>query len=128
APTGGGDTVPVIGRPAASANGGTQGIRFDGTDFLQLVRSATDSTLITAPTGITGQDPSASIEAWVWNPSIPGEETMVSWGHRDGPDGSNFSFNYGNDNRWGAMGHWGSPDMGWTPSANDNAPVAQRWH
>src|SRR5215208_7594087 len=51
--TGGGDTVPVIGRPTADATSGTQGIRFDGVDFLQLVASASDPTLITAHEGIT---------------------------------------------------------------------------
>jgi len=126
--TGPADTVPVIGRPVSTATSGTQGIRFDGTDFLQLV-DALGGSLITAPAGITGADPSASIEAWVWNPGIPGEETMVSWGHRDGPDGSNFSFNYGNDNRWGAMGHWGNPDAGWgAPDGVDKAPAAKQWH
>src|SRR4051794_33217063 len=42
--TGTSDTVPVIGRPTADATAGTQGIRFDGADFLQLVTSATDPT------------------------------------------------------------------------------------
>jgi len=26
-----------------------------------------------------------SIEVWAYNPSIPGEETLVSWAHRGGP-------------------------------------------
>src|SRR5215218_8114730 len=60
AATGPAGTVPVIGRPASNATSGTQGIRFDGTDFLQLV-DALGGSLITAPAGITGADPSASI-------------------------------------------------------------------
>ena len=94
---------------------GTQGIRFDGTDFLQLVDGAGGSQ-ITAPEGITGANPTASIEAWVWNPGIAGEETMVSWGHRNGTDGTNMSFNYGSSPDFGAVGHWGAPDIGWGPN------------
>ncbi|HET7719578.1 MAG TPA: LamG-like jellyroll fold domain-containing protein, partial [Acidimicrobiales bacterium] len=81
-------------------------------------------TLIPAPASVVGVDPARTIEVWVWNPSIAGEETMVSWGRRGGPDGSNMSFNYGNNGDFGAVGHWGSPDIGWGPTV----PVAQRWH
>jgi hypothetical protein len=124
APTGGdATTVPVIGRPDATATSGTQGIRFDGTDFLQLVNAA-DSSLITAPDAITGLDPNTSIETWVWNPGIPSEETMVAWGYRNGPEGSNMSFNYGNNPDFGAVGHWGTPDIGWGPTV----PAAGQWH
>jgi hypothetical protein len=121
--TSGGDTVPVIGRPDATATSGTNGIRFDGTDFLQLVNAA-DSTLITAPEGLTGADPTTSIEAWVWNPGVNNEETMVAWGLRNGPDGSNMSFNYGSNPDYGAVGHWGSPDIGWGPTV----PAGKQWH
>jgi hypothetical protein len=123
--TGGGDTIPVVDQPLPTATTGTRGIRLDGNDYLQH----TDATgaLLPAPAGIVGAATS-SVEVWVWNPGIPGEETMVSWGHRGGPEGTNYSFNYGNDNRWGAMGHWGSPDMGWLPGTVDNAPAARQWH
>ena len=124
---GGGDTVPVIGRPVANATSGTRGIRFDGTDYLQLVQ-ALGGELILAPTGLTGVDATSSVEAWVWNPGIAGEETVVAWGKRNGPDGTNASFNYGNDNRWGALGRWGAPDIGWAPGTVDNAPAARLWH
>lgn len=126
--TGGGDTVPVIGRPRADATAGTQGIRLDGTDYLQLL-DAVGGSLIAAPDGIVGTDPTASIETWVWNGSIAGEETQVSWGHRNGPDGTNMSFNYGNDSRWGAVGHWGNPDAGWgPPDGAQQTPSAKHWH
>ena len=36
-----------------------------------------------------------SVEAWVWNPSVPAEETIVAWGRRGGPDASNWSMLYG---------------------------------
>ena len=124
--TGGGDTTPVIDQPLSASPTGTRGIRMDGTDYLQ--HTDADGNLIPAPAGIVGNNPTSSVEVWAWNPGIPGEETMVAWGKRGGPDGSNYSFNYGNDNRWGAMGHWGAPDMGWAPTTVDNAPAARQWH
>ena len=120
---GGEGTVPVIDQPVPSANGGTVGIRFDGNDFLQHVVAAAGA-LVPAPAGITGNG-TRSVEAWAWNPSIAGEETLLSWGKRGGPDGTNMSFNYGNHNAWGALGQWGAgPDMGWGPTV----PAAGQWH
>jgi hypothetical protein len=74
-----------------------------------------------------------SIEMWVWdNGALIGEESLLSWGHRGGPDGSNQSFNLGVDGRWGAVGHWGNPDLGWDPRFNGNGagtkPVRGTWH
>lgn len=113
-------TVPVV-----ATEGGTKGIRFDGNDYLQLVE-AVGGNLILAPAGITGERPTRSIEVWALNPAIAAEETLVSWSHRGGPAGSNMSFNYGSDFRWGAVGHWDSPDLGW--DNNGGAPTAGLWH
>jgi hypothetical protein len=68
------------------------------------------------------------MEVWAYNPSVIGEETMLSWSHRGGPNGTNMAFNYGNDNRWGSMGHWGGDthDMGWWGS-HAPAPAANTW-
>ena len=117
---GGGVTVPFIGLA-----GGTRAIRFDGSDFMQLV-SAMGGPLIPPPAGLVGLDPTRTIEVWVWNPTIDAEETMVSWGHRGGPDGSNLSFNYGSNGAYGAIGQWGSPDIGWVNAGG--APAAGKWH
>jgi hypothetical protein len=117
---GGGDMVPTV-----VTIGGTKAIRFDGNDFLQLADAAGGS-LIIPPAGLVGEDPSRSIEVWALNPAVVGEETLVSWGKRGGPDGSNISFNYGSDFRWGALGHWGSPDLGW--NNNGGNPPANQWH
>ncbi len=65
----------------------------------------------------------SSIEVWAYNPALADEETLVAWGRRGGPDGSNMSFNYGANATYGAVGHWGSPDMGWNGS-----PPAGQWH
>ncbi len=118
--TGGTDTTPRV-----ATAGGTKGIQFDGNDFLQNVTP--DGTPIVAPDGLVGPDPTQSIEVWALNPAIDTEETLVSWGHRGGsPDGSNMAFNYGSDFRWGAVGHWGNPDMGWNNQGG--APAANQWH
>ena len=81
-----------------------------------------------APFGILGPDPSRSIEIWVWNEQIATEETLIAWGKRGGPDGSNMSFNYGSHNLYGAVGHWGGngPDLGWNDGGG--SPEAGEWH
>ncbi|HEU0008367.1 MAG TPA: LamG-like jellyroll fold domain-containing protein, partial [Verrucomicrobiae bacterium] len=115
--------------------GTTKGILLDGNGFLQH-KDMVGGVLKSADPGLTGVNPTASIEAWVLNPSIPGEETIVAWGHRgpNTPDGSNMSFNYGYDARWGAVGHWGSPDIGWDSCCNTTGgsppgvPAAGEWH
>jgi len=68
------------------------------------------------PPALTGNN-SRTIEAWVYNPEMASEETIVSWGRRGGPDGSNCSFNFGTNSAFGAVGHWGSPDIGWNSLA-----------
>ncbi len=120
AATGGGATVPKI-----ATVGGTKAIQFDGTSYLQL--TADDATTVTpAPAGIVGTDPTVSIEVWVLNPDVSGEESVVSWGKRGGPDGTNLSFNYGTDSSFGAVGHWGSSDLGWNNDGGSPAP--NKWH
>ena len=77
----------------------TVAFHFRSTSFAQVA----------AP--LTG-DADRTVEAWVFNPDIPGEETIVAWGRRGGGDGTNWSMNYGNHNTWGALGGWGgSADM-----------------
>jgi hypothetical protein len=119
---GGGDTVPKI-----ATVGGTKAIVFDGNDYLQLA-DGVGGSLISPPAGLVGEDPTRSIEVWALNPDVAGEEAMVSWGHRGGPDGSNISFGYGSDFRWGAVGHWGGdgPDLGWSNDGGNPAP--NKWH
>jgi len=69
-----------------------------------------------------------SVEAWVWNPAVPEEETIVAWGRRGGPDASNWSMLYGNHGTWGALGGWGgSADMPFVAGASE-APSINEWH
>ncbi len=87
-----------------------------------------------APAGLVGLDPTRSIEVWAFNPEVTDEETMVAWGHRGGPEGSNMGFNYGDHPNFGAVTHWGGggPDMGWVDNtlteAGRGAPGAGEWH
>ncbi len=70
-----------------------------------------------------------SIEVWAYNPSMAGEETMVSWAHRGGPEGTNMAFNYSANNSWGAVGHWGAAaDMGYTGNHPGGPAVGNWWH
>lgn len=117
---GGGATVPAI-----AFEGGTKGIRFDGGDFMQLV-GLLGGAVTPPPDGIVGANRTTTIEAWTYNDNVLNEETILSWGRRGGPDGSNMSFNYGWDTRWGAVGHWGAPDIGWNNAGGN--PPAGKWH
>jgi len=121
---GGGATIP---RVAIAGSAGLRGIQFDGGDYMQHVTSV-GGGLLPAPAGLLGPDPTRSIEAWVFNPSIADEETILAWGRRGGPDGSNMSFNYGANALFGAVGHWGAggPDLGWNNAGG--APQAGVWH
>src|SRR5688572_1516252 len=67
----------------------------------------------TAPTSITAAG-SRTVEAWILNPTIGNEETIVAWGRRGGPDGSNASYLHGSNGIFGAVGQWGEgPDVSW---------------
>lgn len=80
-----------------------------------------------APPEVAGANPSRTIEVWAFNPSVASEETLVAWGRRGGPDGTNMSFNYGNNGSYGAVGQWGGgPDLGWNNAGGSPAPGV--WH
>ena len=65
-----------------------------------------------------------SVAVWAFNPEIAQEETLVSWGYRNGITGGNFAVGYGSDTRWGAAAHW-NRDIGWPA---ENLPAANEWH
>lgn len=103
------------GDPEVKAINGVKGVDLDGNDW--LVGPKTTS-------GIEGRS-DRTVEAWVFNPAIAAEETIVSWGKRGGPDGTNVSFNHGTHNTYGAVGHWGSPDIGWDSVAQADDAVTK---
>src|SRR5687767_7094081 len=119
---GGGATVPRI---ALAGSSGTRGIQFDGGQYMQHV-AAPGGALVATPAGLVGLNPTRAIEVWALNPTIASEETVLSWGRRGGPAGSNMSFNYGFNNLFGAIGHWDAPDSGWNDAGG--APQAGFWH
>ena len=76
-----------------------------------------------APPSLTTNSGARTIEVWAHNPTIEAEETLVAWSRRGGPNGSNWSFNYGNNAVYGALGGWGPWDVGWGTN-----PAAATWH
>lgn len=117
-----GTAAPTVGA-FTDSNGITyQAVNFNGSTAL--------TSSFNAPADLTGNS-ARSIEVWVLNPTIDTiEETMVSWAHRGGPDGTNESFSYGSTY---AVGEWGAEyDMTWAGSAAAGAPTtappANVWH
>ncbi|HVR75289.1 MAG TPA: LamG-like jellyroll fold domain-containing protein, partial [Planctomycetota bacterium] len=121
-----GDFIEVgdpIGLPIVEEVAGVMAVTFNSTDIHDAYQSEAD-----APEGIIGPDPTRSIEVWAYNPVVADEETLLAWGSRGGPDGTNMSFNYGVNPMYGAIGHWGGagPDIGWNDGGG--APAAGQWH
>lgn len=86
-----------------------------------------------APSGVTGTDPTRTIEVWAHNSgALPAEEAMVTWGRRGGPDGTAMQFNWGNHSNFGAVTHWGGnfADGSWTDNSNGvtGGPIPDSWH
>jgi hypothetical protein len=99
---------------------GTKGVTFDGDDYY---------TGPGMPLYLAGNT-NWSVEAWIFNPVVGNEETVLAWGRRGGnPDGSNASFIHGNNNVFGAVGLWASADVAWGTNANHIASntVAGAW-
>ena len=103
--------------PAADVAGtGIPGVVFNGI-----------GDAFTGPASVTDIDGagSRSIEAWVFNPTVEVEETMVNIGQR-GTDARNCAFNFGSHLTWGACAQWGAYDIGWNNATN--VPAAGAWH
>ncbi len=115
------EKVDTENSPEVGNIAGARGVHMNSTAVFNCFRADFET-----PAGVTGVDPTRSIEVWVFNPEIPPEETLVSFGRRGGPGGSNMSFNYGTHGAFGAVGHWGGADIGWADGGG--APVAGQWH
>jgi hypothetical protein len=104
-----------LGDPQKGTQLGVTAVYFDGVDDAYVGPSSVAT--------IEGSS-DRTIEVWVSNPTIDSdEETLVSWSDRGGPTGTNLSFNYGTSAAYGAVGHWSTPDLGWTV-----VPAANQWH
>ncbi|MCP4454480.1 MAG: hypothetical protein GY809_23740, partial [Planctomycetes bacterium] len=114
-----GGVFTAVGSPVVMDVGGWESVSLDGDSYLEGPR--------TVP-GIEGGDP-RSVEIWAYKIGLAGEQTMLSWGHRGGPDGTNFGFNYADNTSWGAVGHWGGgPDMGWGGNHAPTPALESWWH
>jgi hypothetical protein len=109
----GGEFTPVVGAGEVQTLDGAKGLTLGGGDTYYRGPLS--------PVSVTG-NPNVTIEAWVYNPTIEGEESVIAWGRRGGPDGSAFSFNHGSNAAFGATTHWGAYDVGWNGVVN-----AGRW-
>ena len=119
-----GDFVADNTSPTRFAMDGGVGVLLDSTDHFLGPNSTP---------GIDGNG-TVSIEVWAYQGNIKGEETLVAWGHR-GSNNQNMSFNYGTDDRFGAVGHWAGADIGWGPNDPNGTgqrapgtPVEGQWH
>jgi hypothetical protein len=111
APTGAVANVQVV--------AGTAAVMFNGTNYY---------TGLGEPYSFA-TNANRTVEAWVYSPSIPAEQTVFAWGHRGGPDGSNNALSYGRDPSFGAIQFWGAADLPWgtnTAQIVSNTP-AQTW-
>lgn len=109
-----GGTFKRGGNPRVETVGGVRAVSFNGkTDWFQGPQ---------APAALLGGAP-RTIEMWAWNPTLDSdEETLLAWGHRGGPNGANWSFNWGRSPGYGAVTHW-ADDLGW-----NGVPNAGHWH
>jgi hypothetical protein len=117
----GGDFVAEFDTPEVATVDGVKGVVFDGAGDWYVGPAA--------PESVTGAS-SRTVVAWVNNEAIAGEETVFAWGMRNGPNGTNTSFNHGSNGDFGAVGHWGAPDLGWngTQVAGEWTMIAYSWN
>lgn len=97
------------------AGTGIPGILFDGASG----RYSSANMSIADLTGASDR----TIEVWACNPTLAGEETMVSLGDRSGTR-KNCGFNFGNAPGWGAATHF-NDDVPWGAMG---LPAANAWH
>lgn len=119
--TAGGTFDTVTGSVDVAAAGGINGLVFGGS---KMNSSFLTNSLATPMIG----NQAHSAQAWVYNPDFAGEEAIVAWGRRGGPDGSNVGFHQGNNSSFGAVGHWGGSDVTYNnPDATLIDGTANRW-
>lgn len=115
-PDAGGETwggFTRVGAPTVGEKLGQKAVLFDGQK---------DSYERSVPAALCGSRP-RTIEVWAYKESVRGdEETLVAWGRRGGPTGTNLALNWGNSGGYGGATHW-SADLGWR-----GVPKPGQWH
>ena len=100
-----GNFLAEIDVPIVTTIDGVKGVTFDGVNDWYIGP--------TAPSSVVGNN-SRTVIAWVYNPMVDFEETVVGWGRREGPNGTLSAFFHGNHDTWGGFAGWGTGDVGWT--------------
>ena len=111
--------APAGNVPSVQVVAGTAAVMFNGTNYY---------TGLGMPYSFA-TNASRTVEAWVYSPSVPAEQTVFAWGRRGGPDGSNNALSYGRDASFGAIQLWAGGDLPWgtnTAQIVSNTP-AQKW-
>ena len=93
---------------------GRRAVSFTGSDWLV--------STFAAPPGVTGSN-AYTVAVWALNPSIAAEECLVMWAQR-GTEPRAAQLNYGQSKDFGAVTHWGKPDMGF----DGGVPAFNVWH
>jgi hypothetical protein len=91
-----------------------------GVQFVSGTTVAMDGTHYEGPAvpdSIAGNG-ARTFEAWIFDPVPQAEKNVIAIGRRGGPNGSNCTFNHGNNATYGAVGQWGTYDVGWGYSTN----------
>ncbi|MES2660530.1 MAG: LamG-like jellyroll fold domain-containing protein [Verrucomicrobiota bacterium] len=103
------------GSPTRQVVGGADAVVFDG-DGDYFIGPITTAAL---------HAPGAkhSVEMWVFQGNVREQESVVSWGRRQGPDRSFAGFRYGSDPDFGAVARWGASESGFV-----NVPAEGIWH
>lgn len=92
-------------QPQVQDVSGVRGVTFNGSSQHLLGP--------TAPASLTGNS-SRTVFAWIYNPSVEQEETVVSWGRRNGPEKTHSPFLHGFHDSFGSFGGWGAGDVSWS--------------
>ena len=101
----GGTFTPEFDSPVAEDVAGVRALTLSGSNDWLTGPPASES--------LVGNNPH-SIEAWVNNPDVGTQETIISWGRQSGTLGGLNSMNHGTQNIYGGVEHWGGAySAGW---------------
>jgi hypothetical protein len=114
------NSAGVVGLGFPGGSSGTSG-------YMQL-KASIAGALIPPALGMVGPQATYSVEAWVLNPQVTGDESMIAWGARS--TGLNAAFEYGTGSSGGFQHNGGGNDIQWDPlpSGGGGAPLNGYWH